>query len=332
MIAPLTVWGPGAAMASNATGVNMYGAALPSLPESMMLSALMSRHKAGLTSGGMVGYSTFFTGYDPSQHGMLRSLSIGRLAGQGVSAMARGLVSAGIGTTAFQDNVLKPLQYTHKYGLSGVLSSVSTKEYDAVYKEYVRAKVNRELPNLRFLNKKQGLGMSTKQLRKEAQRRGQIYAAAQTNVALQGKFAARHKWLAGILGGIGFDELGHAQTKWVEEGGRRFMVSQAGSTGAVMTGRLGKFLGAGAKLSSGLMLASMAATATVDIIGAGYESLVRTNARLQERVGTKHTMSAAYFNRAAATERQRAMMTLNTNQLNPRNQLMGNEASFMHTR
>ena len=143
------------------------------------------------------------------------------------------------------------------------------------------------------------------------------------------------KSLTGILGGLGYGpdggERGSLTTRTI--GDRRYgFFDAAGDSGGanVMKGTAGRVLGKGIRMLGAFEVASLAVDAGTYALGEGYEAMVETTERLQRRVGADHSMSGGYYNRAASTERQRAVQSLNRNQLNPRTQIQGNEAYYAH--
>jgi hypothetical protein len=143
------------------------------------------------------------------------------------------------------------------------------------------------------------------------------------------------KALTGVLGGLGYDDQGRSVGNLTREkfaSGRVFGMESAakGSGGAQFGGAAGRVLGKGVRFLGAFEIARLGVDAATYAMGEGYEAMVKTTERLQRRVGADHSMSGGYYNRAAATERQRAVQTLNSNRLNPRTQIRGNEAYYSH--
>lgn len=236
--------------------------------------------KEGLHSGGLFGYSTFFSGYDPN--GVTgtagRRFSLGRVGGQTVSALGHVLSARGYG------------------------GSVSEQ--------------------MKSFNR---LGMMA-------------FAGPDGNPGLR-------KW-TGWLGGITADgPLNHPAAKHaprgkvislMKDGVDTVLPNKVTQVGASKTGellikgRMGMAIGIASRLSMAAAIGQIVIAGASHAIGAAYGGLVQANRALSDRVGTSSQLSAGYFNQATATERQRAVMELNQNILNPRTQLMGNEASFSH--
>lgn len=336
-LAPIGLWTGGMAAASNATGHDVRSLMLPSLPESMAGAIMFGSHKYGLRSAGLIGYSTLFTGYNPAAGaGRLRALSIGRAALKTGEWTARGLVHYGIGTTA-----LKPWLELGKYGLGGVLGSVSKAEYDKVFEEATgQIRKSRRLAAERYVKRSGAnpFGFRLPEVDEAISRlsgvpaeRAERLTAARLSRTTSGKI---YRALTGWMGGKGFNARGALQTayEFSETTGKYHPVPLAASGGNVARGTLGRMAGRLVKGGMWLTAASLAVDAAVSVAGSAFESTVRTMQTIRDRTGTLHAMSPGYYTQAAVTERQRAVMELNNSVLNPRNQLMGNEAYYFSGR
>lgn len=162
----------------------------------------------------------------------------------------------------------------------------------------------------------------------------------------------------GMFSGEGYDEYGNTNARFVRAAGTNMVVPRPGrqapdvmrtnslsagdlkggtlqrvgqkSQGMIARGRAG-LIGGGIRGLFLLGAAELGLSAATNYAGRAYGSMVRTADSINERTGGgADYMSGAYFGRAAATERQRAVATMNENVLNPRTQLMGNEAFFAH--
>lgn len=378
---PLAVYGAGVPIASNAAGVSSeqtYDAITPSAPESAMLGFMSASHSTGLQSGGMVGYSTFFTGYDPGRDGMARALSMGRLGGQAVSMSARAMKQLGFGgggTAGFIDKAAKFDQYgmgvfasktpAEAFRMQGRGAGISNSAQQTVDSRIRSLQYNTQnlSPNARrgaLHRAAESLGRSSTPSRanlltgdpdaiakadqrdrlREAVRGGTMQSTTKTalrNATVEGveeaTESAAYRYGVGVAGGMGYKDSGKAAANLVyDEDLKRFVPkASSGSKGAtILSGNAGKFIGGAAKAVGAYEIAKIAVDAASYAAGKGYESLVETTTRLQRRVGADDSMSGAYYNRAAVTERQRAVQTMNRNKIAPRTQVMGNEAYYAH--
>jgi hypothetical protein len=144
------------------------------------------------------------------------------------------------------------------------------------------------------------------------------------------------KWLVGVLGGEGFTRGGTKASfdvaeETIDGETQLFRSPTSNSQGArILGGPAGRALGAAARIGVGYEIARLGFDAATYAAGEAYESMVETTSAIRRRVGSDDSMSPAYYNRAAATERQRARQELNIRSLNPRTQLQGNEAAMAH--
>jgi hypothetical protein len=376
MLAPAAFWGgavPSAAQTAGMETGRAYDAATPSAIESIGIGLLMNRHTRGLQSGGMVGYSTFFTGYDAERHGFGRKISLGRLGAQAVSASARGLMHTPLANSERAASVLRPLTMAHKYGVGGALSSVqltdelaesAAESADVAGRSrsfFARHGASPMTPGAEDIAPSpnataMGPDFDDAERIKASLRRGDVVASRSAQEvgeeaaeigsrsayasAMRGQMDSKtgrmFKWLVGVLGGEGFNRAGTRASYEVAEetidGTTQLFRRAGGSTaGAVaLGGTAGRALGAAFRIGAGYEIARLAVDAGTYAAGEAYESMVETTSAIRERVGSDQSMSPAYYNRGAATERQRARRSLNLRSLNPRTQLMGNEASMAH--
>jgi hypothetical protein len=345
-----------------------YDAATPSLPESAALGLMHKDiHKKGLQSGGLLGYQTFFSGYNPERgDGAARRLSIGRLAGQGVSMAARGLKQAGLAGTAAEEFLDRASMF-HKHGLgafvdpseeirSGAgrqarqnmlgkakfLSQNGSAEYSTPGKNPGRRRAALEFAEGGFGTGSIKSGPKLQPAPDVDPSDVNISGSAAREIREKGrkaafKAAADDSWLYKIMGALGARGYSDDGTKAAVEGveetvdGKDYrMVAAAGDKGPnLISGRLGSYAGKALRMYGYYEVAKMAVDATTYAAGQAYESMVSSTEEMMRRVGRSETMSRGYYNRAAATERQRAVQELNDSTLNPRTQLMGNEATMM---
>lgn len=433
MLAPAAFWGgavPSAAQTAGMEPSRAYDAATPGAIESAGLGFMMNSHRKGLQSGGMVGYSTFFTGYDPSRgHGTGRMLSLGRLAAGGVSVASQGLLQTPLGNYDAAAKVLEPLTMTHKYGLGGAMHAiaqgpissggggssslmlpgrggptlvggsgggssvkfafaghpldpnarssainhqpgrpagmsgaptgtrgVNVSDAEVVgYRDtglgtrYSGVSVTQSGPStlnptggrgvrpgnpLRTTPGPAGLRGGPAGLDEKAIRNAKVVgvSGAADDAASRASWG---KWITGLLGGEGYKKGGtqaafREATETIGERTWGFAAAADDTAGMAFGGVAGRALGAAFKLGVGYEAARIAVDATTYVAGEAYESMVETTTTLRRRLGSDQSMSPAYYNRAAATERQRARRELNSRSLNPRTQLRGNEAYMAH--
>ncbi len=409
MIGPAATYGAAVPAASQAAGVDprqTYDAITPSLAESATLGAMTASHTQGLRSGGLVGYSTFFTGYDPDRDGTARRLSMGRGAAQAVSASARALMHTGLQNTA-AGKYIEPFTMAHRYGVGGAMDAamrgpmgsassggittmgrsagktgtqtaglgafgknptltatqkgvggvptsggpagtVNTRTVTRPAPEYeniptsggpVRQRTGRNVNPLRGVSADEATLHATSNTGTKS-RSAMVRSASADDLVFEAIDDPKDKGfirkaLTGILGGMGYDDEGRAVGNLTREqfdSGRVFGMESAakGSGGAQFGGAAGRVLGKGVRFLGAFEIARLGVDAATYAMGEGYEAMVKTTERLQRRVGADHSMSGGYYNRAAATERQRAVQTLNSNRLNPRTQIRGNEAYYNH--
>jgi hypothetical protein len=338
--------------ASNATGQDVASILTPSVPESFMFGAMASRHKGGFVSGGMIGYSTFFTGFNPEAGygGTMRSISAGRAAAGALSLAARGMRAA---TTEGSDayHFFNRFAGMHKYGLQGALMYQSEADFNKRMKPTLdKLKTRHRRAAISTLNTTiQSVKVASPSISTAAPLTPKVSSLVGVLDAADAKAAATtHKGADRLIGkhmkgprnllkglsvftGRGFDGK-NVKGKWIldETGARRF-VSDSGSKAAALGGAGGQMAGRLIRMGGWLQLGSMAATAAVDFAGDTYASMVRHTRHMQDKYNVHgNVLSPAYMSQAAVTERQRAQMELNTSILNPRTQMMGNEAGMYH--
>lgn len=377
MLAPAAFWGgavPSAAQTAGMETGRAYDAATPSAIESIGIGLLMNRHTRGLQSGGMVGYSTFFTGYDADRHGLGRKISLGRLGAQAVSASARGLMHTPLANSDRAASVLRPLTMAHKYGVGGAVDAAMRGPIGSDDVLQPKAKVSlgaaggvggKSMPaspdvgpnrtvapsHLRdFVGDEFDVPRSNRSRAASPKARvpyRSLDPSDVDDVVGVGRSASAAadvgedvsdvwRYTVGWLGGEGFTAGGtrasaRETVERIDGSAFRFFAAESGSQGArVLGGPAGRALGAAFRIGAGYEIARLAVDAGTYAAGEAYESMVETTSAIRERVGSDQSMSPAYYNRGAATERQRARRSLNLRSLNPRTQLMGNEASMAH--
>lgn len=425
MLAPAAFWGgavPSAAQTAGMEPSRAYDAATPSAIESAGLGFMMASHSRGLRSGGLMGYSTFFTGYDPSRgHGTGRMLSLGRLGAQGVSVAARGLMHTPLGNVDRAANVLRPLTMAHKYGVGGAMhaiaqgpspipdptpealkagstgsmrhggrtagsstSAASSRSFMGAARES-RTNVPFSMrtggtgagarkygaPSGRPSPYSQGPGVpaSSRKYDAPAGARSPYYkggsgagASARkynrptgttsfSDAAASARRSAREgaeevaeaagktswgEWIIGAFGREGYNKGGTSAafrevTEEIGDSAWRFPAAADDTAGALLAGGpAGRAMGAAFRIGVGYEAVRLGVDAATYAVGEAYESMVETTSAIRSRIGSDRSMSPAYYNRGAATERQRARRELNIRSLNPRTQLMGNEAAMAH--
>jgi hypothetical protein len=141
----------------------------------------------------------------------------------------------------------------------------------------------------------------------------------------------QNKWVRFFGGWLGGKDVAAADGLSVTmRGGRPVVRINAAKSGyTILSGRKGQVLGRALKGVGWLEAAGLAADALSYVAGEAYGALSRVTGRMAA-AHNPHTMSAGYFNQAAASSRARAVSELNSSLLNPRTQLMGNEAYFYH--
>ena len=293
-------------------GGGLIGAAasagLPGPISSLYYGAMLpgTRHKAGLQSGGMLGYSTFFTGYREGM-GAGRRMSVGRLAAKGVEMAGHVIGGQQWAQSERIGGIAARMQVFGKYGVGAFAQAaapmISAADITSISKMTDIPMGSR--PPTPLMPKPNG-------------------AAANNSVV---------KKLMGFLGGTGYTDQGDeafGAIKNIVQNGRNISVleASAGSVGATaLKGTMGKLLGASVKAGGYLQLAVMAANVAGRQLGAAYATAARVGDAVKRSSDPR--MSAAYMSGAANSERQRAMFELNSSVLNPRTQMMGNEASFI---
>lgn len=368
-IGAAVAWGAGVPAAGQQLGLSpseSYDAATPSLPEAAALGAMEpGLHKKGLQSGGLLGYKTFFSGYNPERgDGQARRLSIGRLAGKSVSMAARGLKQAGLAGTGAEDFLNRATLF-EKHGL-GAFVDPSEELVSGAGREARRGMIGKS----RYLAQHSGVTYSTAGRNPGRRRAAQELAAggygtgniksgpklqpspglddvndvkvAGSAVRKKGrnaafKAAANDSWLYKIMGALGgkthnaagTEVVGEVVEETVDGSTVRAVAGMGEEGGNLISGRLGSYAGQAFRMAGYYEVAKMAVDATTYAAGQAYESMVSSTEQMMQRVGRSETMSNAYYNRAASTERQRAVRELNDSMLNPRTQLMGNEATYM---
>lgn len=363
LAAPIAVWG-GAAAASNGTNGGAFSALAPSLPEAAMFGILGGKHNHGMGSAGLVGYSTFFTGYNPQQGhgGFMRAASLGRAASGMLSTIAQQSQKLMThGSDAW--HMANRIGIMHEYGLQGALTYVKDSDYrDTVQTAYRRQKG--QWDEIRAVTKNQwrDLGIEVGEAAKaggpisptlkdrfnEVDARwqkmsGETWDKSTRRAALgtarteaDATFASRfYKRLRGASmgSGEGFDETGQLLRGGMRSTGRggHVWVAEAGSKSAQIGGAIGRNAGRLLKVGMALELASFALTKATDFAGDAYASAVNMTRKMQDTYGMNgNVLSPAYMSQAAVTERQRAQLELNSSVLNPRTQMMGNEAQMYH--
>jgi hypothetical protein len=154
--------------------------------------------------------------------------------------------------------------------------------------------------------------------------------------AADGPASKFFKAITGILGGEGYGKSGQtfkgrSVKRDIAGDTFKFLAGSGDSQGAnLASGAAGRYVGAAFRGVAIYEAARLAGQGIAYAAGEGYEAMVETTTRLRRRVGQDDSMSGGYFNRAASTERQRAMQSLNENRLDPKTQLLGNEAAFGH--
>lgn len=336
--------------------------ATPSLPESAVLGVMLAKHEKGLQSGGLVGFNTLFTGYDPSRGygGLARRISAGRAAGGAISMTARGLRGLGV-----QSDILTKLSYADRFGLGGALSAISADQMDdawagtrdhAAHKMYERRAAPVRQAAADKIRAAAGITKPDPILRKTVARETRVALDAidssvgKKSMTIADRYTNRmmglgagrktmdsrrglFKFLMGGLGGAGYTDAGKLSMSWSDEiDGFHFATAKEGSKGATMiNGQYGRLAGRAIKAGGWMQLIGMGVDIATDFAGSTYSSMVRTANKYSDRYHNNgNIMSPAYMSQAAVTERQRAMMELNSSVLNPRTQLMGNEGYFYH--
>lgn len=402
------------AASSDTSPSETFGAVAPDPVTSAGIGMVTASHQKGLQSGGMFGYSTFFTGYRPEDHHAGRRLSIGRAAAETVSLAAEGLRRTPLSGIDAVDEGLKRASKLSEYGM-GVFGNIQSTGLQQFYgdpqgqgvgvvDEYAQqgrggrsVKGSHRAASIFTTESRPQSGSSTPEPAPGAenpvdsyrQQAGQpstprppaggapvrsaddvISEAAEQNaddtvdmiqnaevtgtrgasrVGTAGSPDARmptgssknstlgraFRFLVGGLGGAGYNADGSTAVRQVydETLGGMVTVAEGGSEGATfMKSSAGRMIGSAFKFAGYAEAAQLAGQGISYAAGKGYESLVEATTRLQRRTGgAGEQMSTAYYNRAASTERQRAVQSMNSNKLNPRNQIMGNEAYFMHS-
>ena len=360
-------YGAGVPMASNAAGVDpeaTYDALTPGAVSSAVYGLTTASHEVGLQSGGMAGYSTFFTGYNAETDGIGRRLSLGRLAGEAVSKTAEGVLRTGLVNNDTAQDMLRRASHFDELGMgafarydkeaaskAGLQHQKTTTQSRGMFPG--RDNLSRDpswwsrLRDMRAAHQTSAMrgqapgplvqswsieprdiDVDSASIQKSAQRVGKRAGAA------KGAKSWAYKAM-GLFGGAGYTDQGKADydvvTRTGPDGKDFKALKRTSNKGLTMLkGSAGRMLGAGFRMMGAMELGMLAADAVGYAAGAGYESMVETTTRLQRRVGGDNSMSGGYYNRAAVTERQRAVRTMNQNQLNPQTQMMGNEAAFMH--
>lgn len=368
---------PGMAHGSSATGQandSLISAVMPGPVNSFVLGMLGVKQTNGLRSGGMFGYSTFFTGAGPNAS-LARRASLGRMGLAGVSATSRAVRDlTNVRPGSYAARVFDALGNIQHGGLAGLAGELSMEGQDPIGrtrasvrkirgrraltvssdqgqlfvrhadesgwrvrkgKRLVRLTDESKLPwsvrayQQRSLGRNAADAMGFDGAARGINKRADAYNRYRTRTA--GTAAAQSlkknkvvRGLAGILGGIDLD----ADDAIRVSGGRvGFNTAKRGYK--VLGGTVGKALGGAFRGAAALTVLEMAGQAATFTATSAYRGLARVTERMQDRFNPS-TMSAGYFNRAAATERSRAVQELNTSVLNPRSQLMSNEAYFYH--
>lgn len=330
-------------------------AATPSLAESAVYGLAFQKHDSGFQSGGLLGYSTFFTGYRAGD-GALRAMSLGRLGLSGASAAASALNNVPAIQRSWLGRHLPAMTKLNEYGVAGVVNSLSTDEYKSQILDPVRNRIK----DTHIAARNYGYSQAAKHARlnsalyatdatyrqhsrqylqrhyggkvEEFARRSATTAGENAmRTAIAGTNSGKWKMLAGALGGAGFDSEGKNNSifEYDADTNRHYRKAAKGSTGASFAGKAGSILGKAVRVGALLEIGMIASDLLIDAAGSSYGSMVRVTNRMQERLNGSG-MSSAYFNQASSTERMRAMRDMNTSVLNPRNQLMGNESYFTH--
>lgn len=333
--------GVGTAYATGGAGTVQEGAAAtldmatPGIMESAMYGMAMHSpiRTGGLASGGLVGYSTFFSGFDPAtDSSTFRRFSIGRAAGEVVSLAARGLRGLGLDTEFVQ----RATQF-NKYGMGAFIDPKTelitspNKFGAAVTKEgakFPKSQSYRVGPS-RFESAAEAKA-------KLSQAKPKAVFSGKPGFAKGGAESGLYK-LMSTLSGRGYkmgEEGAEVAVEVVEEtvGGNKLAMTKAsGTVGKVFTGAGATALSVAARGVAAYEVLSIAKDAATYAIGQGYKSMVDSATQLQQRMGMENYMSGGYFNRAATSERQRVMQTMNRNRLAPRDQIFGNEAFYGHS-
>lgn len=283
--------------------LNGPGDFYPSILESAVLGmAFSGKQGRGLAFSGLVGYRSLFVGARPAR-GLASRLSPARAVVTAVSGAATALSNRASLQRHLPEAASRALHYLSRldrFGLAGVLSSYSDDQ------------LRKLLPG--FADDAAEVMLDAKQASALFERLGRGRRAL---------FAA---------GGVGVPESSGA-IKLVrdERLGKWFVSATTTGSKVIKPGTAGALAGAALKGLSVLAVASVAAQAVTYGAGVAYDRLAATVSRVQGRLSpSPEEFLRGYMNDVAVTERQRAMMELNTSLLNPRTQLMGNEAYLLH--
>jgi hypothetical protein len=335
-------------------GVNPYDAVVPNPMVGMVfgMSLPKVKHKDGLYSGGAIGYSTFATGVGP-ESGFARQISLGNMGLQATRAMAHGLSKIpGIAGSESLSPYLNVAKQAHRLGLAGMAGTVDA----STVEETAQTAARKQLRTGRF-KVTGGGGMHQKGIRTfDVAPDGSVRAGMHPDLkqvdrvsAFKGQggrgplkrgmdpeatFSAMEKlfgenktarYLGGILGGTdkvkGFQRIGSKIAPILDDtidGGFK-----------IGGGALGAGLGKLIKFGGYVELANIAVDIAAYGAGKAYGTLTNVTREMNRRFDP-NAMSSGYFNQAAATERQRAVMKLDSSRLAPRTQLMGNGAFHHH--
>lgn len=301
--------------------------------DGLMYGTLMAKQRNGFHSGGMLGMSTFFTGYNPSDGvgGFARSISLGRMAGAAIQTIAEigaGAVAPG-GTAYHVFNRFADFSNTGAFG-----AMTYRADGHSLGADLVNAMRNDRVDKVKTVTKLDPSTQSPTPLRRNNtnHRAGPRRAEPPklTNSAQRLRSQAR---AASVPSGLGFDTENRLQAMLHRnaDGSARLGYGERGKNSYGFGGAGGRMAGRLTQLGLGLELAKFAADKMVDFAGDAYQSAVTVTNRMRETYNLNgNRLSPVYMSAAATTERQRAMAELNSSILNPRTQLQGNEAVFFH--
>lgn len=387
----------GSYMAANAAGVDqelLKDTLTPSVLESAAFGFLAAGkasgfgHRKGLQSGGLVGYSTFFSGYDPEMHGAARKYSLGRVGGAAVSAAGHALEKIpGLAGSRYIESMksfhrlgLWAFNYTDGKGFDTPTGQPSAmpggakfsaidpdsshgrsllKETGQYDDSVIMTRANKKASSFKNTIAQRSAWQSTVKdlFRKGREQRNFTFSPMSrgkgANTALEtlsnavgnrpnnpivggapNKGGRMVSYIASWFGGTGATADGSEMKLAYDKLSDGTTIARAGrgaKHGAnIIKGALGRTVGMGFQAAAAYEVAKYAAKGIGYAVGKGYESMVESTERIRRKTGSDQMMSGGYFNRAATSERQRAVQTMNTRTLHPRYQMMGNEAYWMH--
>lgn len=345
------------AVAGPAAGYDGGGSMLSAgglLTTSALGGIAAGNHSHKLGSKGLLGFTTLFTGYDP-QHGLGglgRRMSVGRLALAGVELGAQGLLKTGmLDGHRFENRVRLAATGAQRHGLLGIIGARGIDRPTSQDIREAGARASLDAQRRFYKNPESVIGGSPSRVEAARKAEQKVRAKKATAVRSATRVSPDQKvrgWrFFSMFSGEGYDQRGRAFMHFVEDQGMAVPRPGAASPeqkgvirnttgrgrksqGMIARGRAG-LIGGGVRGLFLLGAAELGLSAATNYAGRAYGSMVRTADSINERTGGgADYMSGAYFGRAAATERQRAVATMNENVLNPRTQLMGNEAFFAH--